>query len=78
MYFGVLNWELDVWGKLRLQSQSAVDDFLAIQANRDALQVSLVAEVASDYFLLRDLDNELMISENTLDGKEKKYSDYFR
>jgi len=69
--FGVLNWELDVWGKLRLQSQSAVDEFLATQANRDALQVSLVAEVASDYFLLRDLDNELMISMSTLEGRKK-------
>ncbi len=69
--FGVLNWELDVWGKLRLQSQSAVDEFLASQANRDALQVSLVAEIASDYFLLRDLDNELMISESTLVERKK-------
>ena len=69
--FGVLNWELDVWGKLRLQTQSAVDEFLSSEANRDALQVSLVAEVASDYFLLRDLDNKLMISENTLDGRKK-------
>ncbi|HEY4964883.1 MAG TPA: efflux transporter outer membrane subunit, partial [Puia sp.] len=69
--FGVLNWELDVWGKLRLQSQSAVDEFLASKANRDALQVSLVAEVASDYFLLRDLDNKLMISQNTLSGRKQ-------
>jgi outer membrane protein, multidrug efflux system len=69
--FGVLNWELDLWGKLRLQSQSAVNDFLASEANRDALLVSLVAEVATDYFLLRDLDNELMISENTLEGRKK-------
>jgi len=69
--FGVLNWELDVWGKLRLQSQAAVDDFLASSAYRDALQVSLVAEVASDYFLLRDLDNKLVISQNTLEGRKK-------
>jgi outer membrane protein, multidrug efflux system len=69
--FGVLNWELDIWGKLRLQSRSAVSDFLATQANRDALQVSLVAEVASDYFLLRDLDNKIVISENTLKGRKE-------
>ena len=69
--FGVLNWELDIWGKLRLQSQSSVDNFLATKANRDALQVSLVAEIATDYFLLRDLDNELMISESTLEGRRK-------
>jgi multidrug efflux system outer membrane protein len=69
--FGVLNWELDVWGKLRLQSQAAVDDFLASKANRDALQVSLVAEVASDYFLIRDLDNQLAISKSTLEGRKE-------
>jgi len=69
--FGVLNWELDVWGKLRLQSQSAVDEFLASKANRDALQVSLVAEIATDYFLLRDLDNKIMISESTLVGRKQ-------
>lgn len=78
--FGVLNWELDIWGKLRHQSRSSVDEFLASKANRDALQVSLVAEVASDYFLLRDLDNRLMISENTLAGRKlntKLISDKF-
>jgi multidrug efflux system outer membrane protein len=69
--FGVLNWELDAWGKLRLQSQAAVDDFLASKANRDALQVSLVAEVASDYFLIRDLDNQLAISNSTLEGRKQ-------
>ena len=45
--------------------------FFHQKANRDALQVSLVAEVATDYFILRDLDNELMISENTLEGRKK-------
>ena len=64
--FGVLNWELDVWGKLRHQTRSAIDNFLAQQSNRDALQVSLVSEVATNYFLLRDVDNELMISDSTL------------
>ncbi|HTB23812.1 MAG TPA: efflux transporter outer membrane subunit [Puia sp.] len=69
--FGVLNWELDIWGKLRHQSRSAIDNFLSSKANRDALQVSLVAEVATDYFLLRDLDNELTISESTLAGRKE-------
>jgi outer membrane protein, multidrug efflux system len=69
--FGVLNWELDVWGKLRHQSRASIDDFLSTKENRDALQVSLVAEVASDYFLLRDLDNRLLISQNTLAGRKE-------
>jgi outer membrane protein, multidrug efflux system len=72
--FGVLNWELDIWGKLRHQSRAAIDNFLSSKANRDALQVSLVAEVASDYFVLRDLDNELMISQSTLEGRKRNTS----
>ena len=67
---GTLNWELDVWGKLRHANKSALNVFMASEANRDALQVSLVAEVASDYFLLRDLDNRLVISQNTFAGRK--------
>ena len=69
--FGVLNWELDIWGKLRHATKSTVYDFLSSKANRDALQVSLVGEVATDYFLLRDLDNKLFISKNTLIGRKE-------
>jgi outer membrane protein, multidrug efflux system len=78
--FGVLNWELDLWGKLRHQSRASMDEFLASKANRDALQVSLVAEIATDYFLLRDLDNKLLISQQTLEGRKvntKLISDKF-
>lgn len=64
--FGVLNWELDLWGKLRHNNQSAVAQFLSTVQTRNALQASLISEAASDYFLLRDLDNRLNISEQTL------------
>jgi multidrug efflux system outer membrane protein len=69
--FGVLNWELDIWGKLRRSTRAAVNDMLSSEANRNALQVSLVAEVASDYFLLRDLDNRLAISRTTLSARKE-------
>jgi multidrug efflux system outer membrane protein len=63
---GVLTWELDLWGKIRHSTNSAYAQFMANVDNRNALQVSLVAEVATQYFLLRDLDNRLEISINTL------------
>ena len=69
--FGVLNWELDLWGKLRHNSRSAVAQFLSEVENRNALQTSLVAEVASQYFLLRDLDNRLSIAQQTLTGRKE-------
>ena len=64
--FGTLNWELDIWGKLRHDTRSAVARFLSEVANRNALQASLVAEAADQYFLLRDLDNRLIIAQQTL------------
>jgi len=68
--FAVFNWELDLWGKIRRSSRAAVNDMLASEATRNALQVSLIAEVASDYFLLRDLDNRLRISQETLEARK--------
>jgi len=69
--FALLNWEIDIWGKLRHANRSAVAAYLSEVQNRNALQVSLVAEVASDYFLLRDLDNRLLISQQTLQGRRE-------
>jgi multidrug efflux system outer membrane protein len=69
--FGVLNWELDLWGKIRHNSRSAVARFTAEVNNRYALQTSLIAEAASEYFLLRDLDNRLLIAQQTLVSRKE-------
>ncbi len=64
--FALLNWEIDIWGKLRHANRAAIAEYLSEVQNRNALKVSLVAEVASLYFFLRDLDNRLLISQQTL------------
>ena len=69
--FGVLNWELDLWGKVRHAKRSAEAQYLANVQSRYALQVSLVGEVASEYFLLRDLDNRLAIAQQTLSSRRE-------
>jgi multidrug efflux system outer membrane protein len=66
-----LDWELDIWGKLRYQKKSAQAEFLASQENRNNLQVSLIAEVVTDYFILRDLDTRLTISQRTYDARHQ-------
>lgn len=63
---GNINWEIDIWGRLRNNNQAAVARLLADAENRNALVVSLVAEVASQYFLLRDLDNRMEVAKRTL------------
>ncbi len=68
---GVLNWEIDLWGKLRGATASARAQILAVEENKNALKVSLVAEAASLYFLLRDLDNRLLIAKRTLSSRKE-------
>jgi multidrug efflux system outer membrane protein len=69
--YALLNWEVDLWGKLRHANRAAIEQYLSLIQNRNALQVSLVAEVASQYFLLRDLDNRLLIAEQTLVSRKE-------
>ena len=68
---GLLNWEIDIWGKLKKATAAAQAQFLASDENRNALKVSLVAEAASQYFLLRDLDNRLLIARRTLASRKE-------
>lgn len=68
---GVLNWEIDLWGKLRGATAAARAQILAVDENRNALKVSLVAEAASLYFILRDLDNRLLIAQRTLASRKE-------
>jgi multidrug efflux system outer membrane protein len=69
--YGTMNWEIDVWGKLRSANNASYNDFLADIENRNALMVSIVAEVASQYFLLIDLDNRLAIAKQTLVSRKE-------
>ncbi|MGH8766261.1 MAG: efflux transporter outer membrane subunit [Burkholderiales bacterium] len=55
-----VSWELDVWGKLRASSQAARADVLASEAAREAVRISLAAEVAKTWFALRALDAEVV------------------
>ena len=69
--YGTLNWEIDIWGKLRHQNQASYNEFLAEGYNKNALMVSLVGTVAELYFLLRDLDNRLVIAKRTVTSRDE-------
>jgi len=61
-----LSWELDLFGRLRREKESAYAAFLASEQGRRGVMVTLVGDVASNYFLLRELDLELQIARQTL------------
>ncbi len=61
-----LRWEIDLFGKIRNARSAALNTLNEQEELRKNLCVVLVAEVADNYFLLRDLDNRLSIAERTL------------
>jgi multidrug efflux system outer membrane protein len=61
-----LSWEIDLFGRIRREREAAVARMLASEQGRRGVLVTLVADVASTYFLLRQLDVELDIARRTL------------
>ena len=67
-YFGqgTLNWEIDIWGRVRRANEAARADLLAREENRRAVVLTLVSGVAQSYFDLLQLDMQLEITRRTL------------
>ena len=67
-YFGqgTLNWEIDIWGRVRRANEVARSDLLAREENRRAVVLTLVSGVAQSYFDLLQLDMQLEITHRTL------------
>ncbi len=65
----LLSFEVDLWGRLRRSTEAARANLLSAEENRKAVVVTLVSDVATEYFTLRELDYELEISERTLDTR---------
>ncbi|MFZ0521385.1 MAG: efflux transporter outer membrane subunit [Candidatus Acidiferrales bacterium] len=60
------SFQLDLFGKLRRETESARAQVLATQAAQQTVILTLVSDVASDYFALLQLDLELQISHDTV------------
>jgi outer membrane protein, multidrug efflux system len=68
---GVFSWNIDFWGEYRRATEAARDTLLASEWNRKLVLSTVVADVASAYFTLRELDLELEISKRTLDSRRQ-------
>jgi len=62
-------WNLDFWGKYRRATESARATLLANEWAQKQVVATLVANVATDYFLLRQVDLELEIARRTLSSR---------
>ena len=66
-----MSYEIDFWGKYRRATEAARADLLAIEANRDALRLSMTTEVIQGYFNLLGLDAQISLGLDAIRrGKE--------
>jgi multidrug efflux system outer membrane protein len=64
-------WNLDFWGKYRRATQAARATLLANEWAQKEVTATLVANLATAYFQLRELDLELEISKRTFDSRNQ-------
>ena len=61
------SWELDVWKKLRNGKKAATLEYLSSIEGKNFMVTNLVAEIASSYYELQALDNQLLIINENLE-----------
>lgn len=71
---GSASWELDIFGRVRNAKMEAKSALEGSQAYEQAVRTSLVATVASTYYSLLMLDEQLAINERTLENWDKTVS----
>ncbi len=67
---GNLSFEVDLWGKLRRSTEAARAELLATVEARNVVTITLIADVASVYLLLLDLDERVSIAQRTMKTRQ--------
>jgi multidrug efflux system outer membrane protein len=67
----LFTFELDVWGRLRKQTRAARADLAATDELRKAVLTTIISDVATAYFNLRELDFELDVARRTLQSRNE-------
>lgn len=60
-------WEIDIWNKLHNAKKSAVSRYLATVEGKNFMITNLIAEIASSYYELLALDNQLEIVQKNIE-----------
>lgn len=71
-----LSWEIDIFGRLRRETEAANARYMATEEFRRGVIVTLVADVAASYFALRDLDFQLEIARRTVQANDETVAFY--
>lgn len=65
------SWEMGIWGKYRGAKRAALAALIASDAYRRAVQTQLIANIASNYYLLMAYDAQLNITQKTIEFRQE-------
>jgi len=68
---GGLSWEADIWGKIRSNKRASEASYLQSVAAHQAVKSRLVANIASVYYQLLALDEQIRVTEATIETRSK-------
>lgn len=66
-------WEIDFFGKLQSLKDQALYQYLATAQARKAAEILLVSEVANQYLTLRAADEQLKVTDATMQSAQESY-----
>jgi multidrug efflux system outer membrane protein len=71
---GLASYEVDLWGKIRYANAAARARYLQTEEAQYTVRQTLIAQVASSYYGLLELDQELEIAERTYNVRQNSLS----
>ena len=71
---GSTAYEVDLFGRVRSQNRQALETFFATTEAQRSAKLSLVAEVATEYFVLRQAEEQIALAQETLKSVGDSYA----
>jgi len=68
---GISDYEVDVFGRVKSLTQAALEQYLAVTENRQAIQATLVSEIATQYVNLLAVHAQLKVTQQTLADRQQ-------
>ncbi len=71
---GTTAYEVDLWGRVRSLNRQALEKYFATAEGERTAQISLVSEVASQYYQLRQAQEQIQLAQETLEAVQESYN----
>ncbi|PRP68255.1 efflux transporter outer membrane subunit [Nonlabens agnitus] len=70
---GTLDWEIDLWGGITSNKRATAAAYLQSEAGQRLVKTSIISNVASQYYLLMALDEQLEIAQQAVEARKGSF-----